>query len=181
MPGKRYSKEEKQEMLKTIRGVYESGGSIQKAGQAAGVSHQTARIWLKEAGVKLREAKGRNEIGYDPETLKELAEEGLTEKEIAERLHASGSTVRMWLKAEGIKINLEARKEREEKEKASGLNEKKEQKKKCRTCMYRSTNPNYGCNYEGNTGKCRLPICGIIGCTVYKKGRPLRSRKKRPA
>lgn len=178
MPGKRHTEEEKQELLIIIRRVYEGGGSVQKAGQAAGVSHQTARNWLKEAGVKLRKARGRNEIEYDPEELKKLAGEGLTGKEMAERLHASGTTVRMWLKTEGIEVNLEARKEREKKEKASSLDEKKEQKKKCRTCMYRSTNPNYGCNYEGNTGRCRLLICTVTGCTVYKKGKPLKSRKK---
>lgn len=50
MPGKRHTEEEKQELLIIIRRVYESGGSVQKAGQAAGVSHQTARNWLKEAG-----------------------------------------------------------------------------------------------------------------------------------
>ncbi len=178
MPGKRHTEEEKQELLIIIRRVYESGGSVQKAGQAAGVSHQTARNWLKEAGVKLRKARSRNKIEYDPEELKKLAGQGLTEKEMAERLHASGTTVRTWLKTEGIEVNLEARKEREKEKKDSCLNAKKEQKKKCRTCMYRSTNPNYGCNYEGNTGRCRLLICTVTGCTVYKKGKPLKSRKK---
>lgn len=178
MQGKRYAAEEKREMLKIIRRVYESGGSIEKAGKAAGVSGNTARNWMKEDGVKFRQTKGRNQIKYAAEDLKKLADEGMNEKEIAERMHASESTVRTWLKETGIKIDLEARREREKnKEKDSELNQKKEQKKKCRTCMYRSTNPNYGCNYEGNTGRCRLMICRVIGCTVYQKGKPLRSRK----
>lgn len=177
MPGKRYSKEEKRELLKIIRKVYEDGGSIQKAGQAAGVSHQTARSWMKEDGVELRQTKGRNEIEYDPEDLRKLADEGLTEKEIAARMHASKSTVGMWMKENGIEINLEARKEREKKKRDSGLDAKKEQKKKCRTCIYRSSSPHYGCNYEGITGHCRLLICTVIGCTVYQKGKRIKGRK----
>lgn len=178
MPGKRYTAEEKQEKLKIIRRVYEGGGSVQKAGQEAGVSHQTARNWLREAGVELRETKGRNEIEYDPEDLRRLADEGLTEKEIGKKMGVSKSTAGMWLKAEGIEINLEARRAREqEEERASGLDAKKEQKKKCRTCAYRSSSSHYGCNYEGVTGRCRLPICTVIGCTVYRKGKQIKGRK----
>ena len=173
MPGKRYTENEKQEKLKIIRRVYEGGGSVQKAGQAAGVSHQTARNWLREAGVELRETKGRNEIGYDPEDLRRLADEGLTEKEIGEKMGVSKSTAGMWLKAEGIKINLEARRAREqEEERDSGLDEKREQKKKCRTCVYRSGLSSYGCNYNLVTKKSRR--CRVIGCIRYVKGKRIR-------
>lgn len=91
---------------------------------------------------------------------------------MAERLHASGTTVRTWLKTEGIEVNLEARKEREKKEKASSLDEKKEQKKKCRTCMYRSGVSGYGCNYNLIVKRSRR--CRVIGCVRYVKGKRIR-------
>lgn len=180
MSGKRYTAEEKQEMLKTIREVYEGGGSVQKAGQAAGVAHQTARIWLKEAGVRLRETRGRNEIEYDPEDLRKLAEQGLSEEEIGKAMHVSKSTAGMWLKAQGIKINLEARKARKAIEKEELPEREKKPVKKCRTCIYRSASPIFGCNYIGVTGHSRLLICTVAGCTVYKRGKRI-SKKRVPA
>ncbi len=171
MPGKRYTAEEKQKKLKIIRDVYENGGSVQKAGQAAGVAHQTARIWMKEAGVNLRETRGRKEIEYDPEDLRKLAERGLSEGEIGKAMHVSKSTAGMWLKEHGIEINLEARKARKEEERRNRPEGEKKSVKKCRTCIYRSSSSNYGCNYIGVTGQSRLLICTVAGCTVYRKGK----------
>lgn len=176
VPGKRYTEEEKQEKLKIIRKAYAEGASIHKAGQEAGVSHQTVRIWLKEDGVRLRGTKNGRGIEYDPEELRELAGEGLTAKEIGKRMHVSKATARLWMRENRIETRAKAGNARKEEKRSRPAERKPE--KKCRTCIYRSSNPNHGCNYIGVTGRSRLLICTVSGCTEYRKGKQIRTKEK---
>lgn len=173
-----YTETEREERMKLIRRMYEAGDSTTKIGREIGISHQTVRNWLKADGVKLKRPRNGKKLPCDVKKLKELAAKGLTKQEISDRMQVSRTTVSAWLYETGTTINTEARK--------AGQQEKKSKepaplppkpKKNCKTCIYRSTNPNYGCNYEGVTKHCRILICPVIGCTVYKKGKPLKSKK----
>lgn len=179
----RYTEEQKKELIKIMLGMHGAGNSTREIGEETGVPVRTVRRWLTEYGIKLKHCctGRRKRIEYDRKELEALAEKGLILKEIGEKMGVSASTARVRLEECGIKINMKARKE-QEKEKES-INRGKQEKpaepvKKCKTCTYRSASPNYGCNYSGITGHCRLPICTVIGCTVYQKGKRIRSRKE---
>ncbi len=174
----KYTETEKEERMKLIRWMYENGDSTSTIGREIGVSHQTVRNWLIADGVKLKRPRNGNRIICDVGKLKELAARGLTQQEISDQMHVSRHTVGVWMSENGIKVNTESRKKRQEKKKEEKDHLSEKPKKKCKTCIYRSMNPNYGCNYEGVTLHCRLPICPVIGCTVYKRGKPLKSKKR---
>lgn len=164
--------------MKLIRRMYADGKSTKEIGKAVGISGATVWTWLKEDGVEIRKSGARRQ--YDPDELRKLADEGRTIADIAEQMDASASAVGKWMQEHDIKINLEARAARRQaKKKAEKASPEKEKKpepvKKCKTCIYRSGSSVYGCNYIGNEGHSRMLICPIIGCTVYKRGKRLKS------
>jgi transposase len=75
------------------------GLSLEKIGELTGRHPSTVRYWLKQHGLAaVHRDRHAPKGGVDKHTLGSLVDEGLTTREIAERLGLSQSTVRHWLR-----------------------------------------------------------------------------------
>jgi excisionase family DNA binding protein len=80
------------------------GLSLEKIGELTGRHASTVGYWVKQHGLAAvhrdrHAAKG----GVDRETLAALVDEGLSTRQMAERLGLSQSTVRHWLRRHGLR------------------------------------------------------------------------------
>ena len=88
------------------------GLSLEKIGELVGRDPSTIRYWLKRHGlVAVHRDRHAPKGGVDKPTLAALVVEGLTTREIAERLGFSQSTVRYWLRRHDLRTRRARRKD----------------------------------------------------------------------
>lgn len=82
-----------------LEGCLAQGMSLEAIGKRVGKHPSTIGYWLKQLGLEAHNADRHAPKGaLDRQTLEALAEEGLTLREIADRLDRSTSTVRHWMR-----------------------------------------------------------------------------------
>ena len=174
----------KEEILPDLIKKYESGKTLLELGHEYKLAPKTISGWLKASGVKMR-ISGSRKIEIDRDLLQRMADEGMSQVEICEKLNISTSTMSVRMKEYGIKINRDARKRRktEEEPVEEPVITPLRQKKRCRSCVFRAArNAVNGCNYSAIIDKCRLQK--PEECTFYERGRRIdpksaRASKKR--
>ena len=103
--------ENKEEILPDLIKKYESGKTLLELGHEYKLAPKTISGWLKASGVKMR-ISGSRKIEIDRDLLQRMADEGMSQVEICEKLNISTSTMSVRMKEYGIKINRDARKKR---------------------------------------------------------------------
>lgn len=175
----------KEEILPDLIKKYESGKTLLELGHEYKLAPKTISGWLKACGVKMR-ISGSRKIEIDRELLQRMADEGMSQVEICEKLNISTSTMSVRMKEYGIKINRDARKKRkieEEPMEEEPVIKPGKPKKRCRSCVFRAArNAVNGCNYSSIIERCRLQK--PEECTFYERGRRIdpksaRASKKR--
>ena len=175
----------KEEILPDLIKKYESGKTLLELGCEYKIAPKTISGWLKASGVKIR-ISGSRKIEIDRELLQKMADEGMSQVEICEKLNISTSTMSVRMKEYGIKINRDARTKRkieEEPMEEEPVIKPGRQKKRCGSCVFRAArNAVNGCNYSSITERCRLQK--PEECTFYERGRRIdpksaRASKKR--
>ena len=141
----------KEEILPDLIKKYESGKTLLELGHEYKLAPKTISGWLKACGVKMR-ISGSRKIEIDRELLQRMADEGMSQVEICEKLNISTSTMSVRMKEYGIKINRDARKKRkieEEPMEEEPVIKPGKPKKRCRSCVFRAArNAVNGCNYS---------------------------------
>ena len=175
----------KEEILPDLIKKYEFGKTLLELGHEYKLAPKTISGWLKASGVKMR-ISGSRKIEIDRDLLQKMADEGMSQVEICEKLNISTSTMSVRMKEYGIKINRDARKRRkiqEEPMEEEPVIKPGKPKKRCGSCVFRTArNAVNGCNYSSIIERCRLQK--PEECTFYERGRRIdpksaRASKKR--
>jgi len=88
------------------------GLSLAKIGELTGRDPSTVSYWVKRHGLAaVHHDRHASKGGVDERTLTSLVDEGLTTREIAQRLGFSQSTVRYWLRRHGLRTARARRKD----------------------------------------------------------------------
>lgn len=113
----------------------------------------------------MKEYKNKiNELDAHKKEIVKMVKSGCTQKEIAEKFGTWTATIGYWLRKRGIKPEVIR-------------GEKKTNRRKCSSCIYRQLNPNLGnCDYICKTGHSRG--CSAIDCDKYVKGKPIAGMKE---
>ena len=102
-------------------GCIESGMSLQEIGEIAGRDPSTVGYWVKRHGLKaVGSEKFAPRGGIERGELEALVGEGLTLRQIADRLDRSVSTVRHWLGRYGLRTDPQNRRALRDAAKAEG-------------------------------------------------------------
>src|SRR5829696_7283136 len=89
-----------------------AGLSLENIGELTGRHASTVSYWLKRHGLAaVHRDRHAPKGGIDRQTLASLVDEGLTTREIAERLGFSQSTVRHWLRRHELRTRRARRKD----------------------------------------------------------------------
>lgn len=169
----------KEEILPELIKKYESGKTLLELGHEYKLAPKTISGWLKASGVKMR-ISGSRKIEIDRDLLQRMADEGMSQVEICEKLNISTSTMSVRMKEYGIKINRDARKKRkiEEEPMEEPVIKPGKPKKRCRSCVFRAArNAVNGCNYSSIIERCRLQK--PEECTFYERGRRIDPKSAR--
>jgi transposase-like protein len=87
-----------------LRSRLESGHSIESIAREAGKHPSTVGYWANKHGLTSHHAARHAARGpLERETLRELVEQGLSIRQIAERMDRSAATVRHWLRRHGLR------------------------------------------------------------------------------
>jgi transposase len=82
------------------------GLSLEKIGELTGRHPSTVGYWVRQHGLAaVHRDRHAPKGGVDKQTLAGLVEEGLTTRQIADRLGFSQSTVRHWLRRHGLRTH----------------------------------------------------------------------------
>jgi excisionase family DNA binding protein len=95
-----------------LEGYLREGFTLEKIGELTGRDPSTVSYWLKRHGLAaVHRDRHAPKGGVDQATLASLVDEGLTTREIAERLGFSQSTVRYWLRRYELRTHRARRKD----------------------------------------------------------------------
>lgn len=96
--------------------------SLDAIGEQVGKHPSTVSYWLKKHGLEAGGAERHApKGGIDPEVLREMVDDGKSIREIAEELGAGYSTIRYWMRREGLETKRSLRRKEGQAAREAGL------------------------------------------------------------